>query len=123
MRTLISRAASRYASTSRRGSTTAATPTESSAISVERWPSPSIRNSRVSIGSRVALGEAPPTDARLGPVRPGGSTTRRDGGSATLARRVLVLGGDGYLGWPTAMAFSRSGDRVAVVDNFAKRQW
>jgi UDP-sulfoquinovose synthase len=35
----------------------------------------------------------------------------------------LVLGGDGYLGWPTAMAFSRQGHRVAVVDNFAKRQW
>ena len=34
-----------------------------------------------------------------------------------------MLGGDGYLGWPTAMAFSRAGHRVAVVDNFAKRQW
>ena len=40
-----------------------------------------------------------------------------------MAQRVLVLGGDGYLGWPTAMAFSRAGHRVAVVDNFAKRQW
>jgi len=40
-----------------------------------------------------------------------------------VAQRVLVLGGDGYLGWPTAMAFSRAGHRVAVVDNFAKRQW
>jgi UDP-sulfoquinovose synthase len=36
---------------------------------------------------------------------------------------VLVLGGDGYLGWPTAMWFSRRGDQVAVVDNFAKRAW
>ncbi|HET7677762.1 MAG TPA: NAD-dependent epimerase/dehydratase family protein [Candidatus Limnocylindrales bacterium] len=40
-----------------------------------------------------------------------------------MSRRVLVLGGDGYLGWPTAMHFSRRGDRVAVVDNFAKRDW
>ena len=40
-----------------------------------------------------------------------------------LAQRILVLGGDGYLGWPTAMAFSRQGHRVAVVDNFAKRRW
>ncbi|NJD27532.1 MAG: NAD-dependent epimerase/dehydratase family protein [Chloroflexi bacterium] len=40
-----------------------------------------------------------------------------------MAQRVLILGGDGYLGWPTAMAFSRAGHRVAVVDNFAKRQW
>ena len=37
--------------------------------------------------------------------------------------RVLILGGDGYLGWPTAMHFSARGDVVAVVDNFAKRRW
>lgn len=37
--------------------------------------------------------------------------------------RVLILGGDGYLGWPTAMHFSARGDTVCVVDNFAKRQW
>jgi len=37
--------------------------------------------------------------------------------------RVLILGGDGYLGWPTAMHFSNRGDEVIVVDNFAKRQW
>ena len=40
-----------------------------------------------------------------------------------MTQRTLILGGDGYLGWPTAMAFSRAGHRVAVVDNFAKRQW
>jgi len=37
--------------------------------------------------------------------------------------RVMILGGDGYLGWPTAMHFSARGDDVCVVDNFAKRQW
>src|SRR5437660_1581922 len=35
--------------------------------------------------------------------------------------RILVLGGDGYLGWPTAMYLSRRRHEVAVVDNFAKR--
>jgi UDP-sulfoquinovose synthase len=34
---------------------------------------------------------------------------------------VLVLGGDGYLGWPTALYLSRRGHRVGVVDNFARR--
>jgi UDP-sulfoquinovose synthase len=37
--------------------------------------------------------------------------------------RVLVLGGDGYLGWPTALHFSQLGHDVLVVDNLAKRQW
>ena len=36
---------------------------------------------------------------------------------------ILILGGDGYLGWPTAMHFSARGERVLVVDNFAKRRW
>ncbi|WP_329063091.1 NAD-dependent epimerase/dehydratase family protein [Amycolatopsis sp. NBC_01480] len=37
--------------------------------------------------------------------------------------RVLVLGGDGYLGWPTALHLSDKGHEVAVLDNFARRQY
>jgi UDP-sulfoquinovose synthase len=37
--------------------------------------------------------------------------------------RILILGGDGYLGWPTAMYFSQRGHDVMLVDNLAKRQW
>lgn len=36
--------------------------------------------------------------------------------------RVLILGGDGYLGWPTAMFLSRRGCSVAVVDNYFRRR-
>ena len=35
--------------------------------------------------------------------------------------RVLILGGDGYLGWPTAMRFATRGDDVMVVDNYLRR--
>ncbi|MDA8342074.1 MAG: NAD-dependent epimerase/dehydratase family protein [Actinomycetota bacterium] len=35
--------------------------------------------------------------------------------------RILVLGGDGYLGWPTALHLSARGHEVGVVDNFARR--
>ena len=35
--------------------------------------------------------------------------------------RVLILGGDGYLGWPTAMHLSAKGHEVAVVDNYLRR--
>jgi len=34
---------------------------------------------------------------------------------------VLILGGDGYLGWPTAMYFSNRGYEVTVVDNYLRR--
>lgn len=37
--------------------------------------------------------------------------------------RTLVLGGDGYLGWPTALHLSQAGHDVAVADNFARRQY
>ena len=34
---------------------------------------------------------------------------------------ILILGGDGYLGWPTAMYFSARGYKVTVVDNYFRR--
>src|SRR4051812_31125865 len=37
--------------------------------------------------------------------------------------RILVLGGDGYLGWPTAMYLSAQGHDVAVLDNAVRRQY
>ena len=35
--------------------------------------------------------------------------------------KVLILGGDGYLGWPTAMHLSQAGHEVAVIDNLLRR--
>lgn len=35
--------------------------------------------------------------------------------------RILIMGGDGYLGWPTAMAFAAKGHAVRVVDNYLRR--
>ena len=37
--------------------------------------------------------------------------------------RILVLGGDGYLGWPTALHFSARGHEVTVVDNLVRREY
>jgi UDP-sulfoquinovose synthase len=37
--------------------------------------------------------------------------------------KICVLGGDGYCGWATALYLSQQGHQVAVVDNFARRQW
>ncbi len=35
--------------------------------------------------------------------------------------RILILGGDGYLGWPTAMNLADAGHEVTVVDNYLRR--
>lgn len=34
---------------------------------------------------------------------------------------ILILGGDGYLGWPTAMHLTAAGHRVMVADNYLRR--
>lgn len=36
--------------------------------------------------------------------------------------RILILGGDGYLGWPTAMHLASRGHKVTVADNFLRRR-
>ena len=36
--------------------------------------------------------------------------------------RILILGGDGYLGWPTALRFSARGHDVHVVDDYLRRR-
>ena len=35
--------------------------------------------------------------------------------------KILITGGDGYLGWPTAMALSRKGHEVYLLDNYLRR--
>ncbi|HTU39814.1 MAG TPA: NAD-dependent epimerase/dehydratase family protein [Acidimicrobiales bacterium] len=37
--------------------------------------------------------------------------------------KILVLGGDGYLGWPTALHLSARGNDVTVVDNLVRREY
>jgi UDP-sulfoquinovose synthase len=37
------------------------------------------------------------------------------------ALRIVVLGGDGFCGWPTALHLSACGHDVIIVDNFARR--
>ncbi len=37
--------------------------------------------------------------------------------------RVLVIGGDGYCGWATALYLSNKGHDVAILDNLVRRLW
>jgi UDP-sulfoquinovose synthase len=36
--------------------------------------------------------------------------------------RIMILGGDGYLGWPTAMALRHAGHEVLTIDNYLRRR-
>ena len=36
--------------------------------------------------------------------------------------KILVLGGDGFCGWPTALHLSRRGHDVIIVDNLSRRE-
>jgi UDP-sulfoquinovose synthase len=38
-----------------------------------------------------------------------------------MAKRILVLGGDGFCGWPTALRLSAQGYQVDIVDNLSRR--
>jgi UDP-sulfoquinovose synthase len=40
-----------------------------------------------------------------------------------MAKRVLILGGDGYCGWATALHLSRRGYDVTILDNLIRRHW
>ena len=35
---------------------------------------------------------------------------------------IIVAGGDGFCGWPTALYLSKLGHEVSIVDNFARRK-
>ncbi len=37
--------------------------------------------------------------------------------------KIIVLGGDGYCGWATALHLSAKGHSVAILDNYIRRQW
>ena len=37
--------------------------------------------------------------------------------------KIVILGGDGYCGWATALHLSARGHAVSIIDNFARRQW
>ena len=37
--------------------------------------------------------------------------------------RVIVCGGDGFCGWPTALHLSARGHDVAILDSLIRRQW
>jgi UDP-sulfoquinovose synthase len=42
---------------------------------------------------------------------------------AGAARRILVIGGDGYCGWSTSLFLSARGYEVGILDSLVRRDW
>lgn len=40
----------------------------------------------------------------------------------TQAKNIIVVGGDGFCGWPTALHLSRLGHNITIVDNMSRRE-
>lgn len=61
-------------------------------------------------------------------VRASASPVESNGSSGPLSpedapkKRVLVLGGDGFCGWPTSLYLSELGHDVIIVDNLSRRK-
>jgi UDP-sulfoquinovose synthase len=65
-------------------------------------------------------------NASQGPTPPGSTCIEAESinnKETSFPMRILVLGGDGYLGWPTALHLSARGHDVGIVDNFARRNY
>jgi UDP-sulfoquinovose synthase len=39
-----------------------------------------------------------------------------------MSKKIVVLGGDGFCGWPTALGLSARGHAVTIVDNLSRRR-
>merc|ERR1719265_1845058 len=55
------------------------------------------------------------TPARLAPAARPATQMAAD------SKKILVLGGDGFCGWPTAVHLSDKGHQVTIVDNLSRR--
>lgn len=37
-------------------------------------------------------------------------------------KKIIVLGGDGFCGWPTSLRLSKAGHEIIIIDNLSRRQ-
>jgi len=39
-----------------------------------------------------------------------------------MAMKILILGGDGFCGWPTSLHLSEEGHEIVIIDNLSRRE-
>ena len=52
----------------------------------------------------------------------GGRSRNNQNGANGESKKVIVLGGDGFCGWPTSLYLSDQGHDVVIVDNLSRRK-
>jgi len=50
------------------------------------------------------------------------STTALFAANGEASKKIVVLGGDGFCGWPTSLYLSDQGHDVVIVDNLSRRK-
>ncbi|ELS05399.1 NAD dependent epimerase/dehydratase family protein, partial [Xenococcus sp. PCC 7305] len=38
-----------------------------------------------------------------------------------MKKKIIILGGDGFCGWPTALYLSAQGHDIVIIDNLSRR--
>lgn len=103
----------------------AATPLSRSCILEEEH-----RKQMMMLKSTFLLVSLASTAVAFAPLRPSTTATapitttslqEKPNGADFSAKKVLVLGGDGFCGWPTSLYLSDQGHDVVVVDNLSRR--
>lgn len=67
-----------------------------------------------------------PSRTTTTPISPNPSTTQLNAAADGVAngtdqKKIIVLGGDGFCGWPTSLYLSDQGHDVVIVDNLSRR--
>ncbi|KAG8375671.1 hypothetical protein BUALT_Bualt10G0124700 [Buddleja alternifolia] len=73
------------------------------------------RKCRTIYMTAVSMGQEP----RVQP----GSGSNQTSSEASVPKKVMVIGGDGYCGWATSLHLSKKNYQVAVVDNLVRRHF
>ncbi|KAI9120658.1 hypothetical protein K1719_007691 [Acacia pycnantha] len=71
------------------------------------------KRSRVVRATAISTNQDAPTQSSSG--------SPQSSGVPSKPQRVMVIGGDGYCGWATALHLSNKGYEVAIVDSFVRR--
>jgi UDP-sulfoquinovose synthase len=85
---------------------------------------PPLAGLRRDLAARGRAAPPPPRRARAAPTASAAAPAATQPGTAHATgggKRVMIIGGDGYCGWATALHLSARGYRVAIVDNLCRR--